>query len=544
MGGDYADSSGVTRDPDHDIQDALLCARESEERYRLLVEHSPEAFVIVELPGGTFADCNQRACELYGLPREELIGRTPGELSPPLQPDGSESESMARHLIARCAAGEMPSFEWTHRTPDGRTIECEVRLVRMPSAGRELLRGSVTDISERKRHEEERRRFEAGLEDAQRLEALGVLAGGIAHDFNNLLVSVLGNAELALREVDPGSGGFELLLKIHDAAKRASELTNQLLAYTGRRPVVKRTLDLNVLVRDTTNLLEVALSKRARLDLHTPVLPLLVEADVTQLRQVVMNLVTNASDALGGQAGIITVTTGSATLDAAAISALPLVASHLEPGAYHYVRVTDTGCGMSEATVRRIFEPFFTTKPQGRGLGLAAVIGIIKGHDGDLAVESALGEGTTITAYLPQTEEPARRRRRPDAATDPGWRGEGLALVVDDEPEVREVARAMLSALGYEVHVARGGAEALERLAAEPGGYGVVLLDLTMPEVDGAEVYATLRARGDQTPVLISSGFDQSDAAIDMGSDGVGFLQKPFSVSDLSKALRNLLLAY
>ena len=338
------------------------------------------------------------------------------------------------------------------------------------------------------------RQGEEQMRNAQKLESLGVLAGGIAHDFNNLLVGVLGNASLALTELPDDSPARQFVKDVETSAQRAAELTRQMLAYSGRGKFVVESLSLSQVVREMTQLLGRVISKRARLSLHLREdLPPIV-GDATQVRQVVMNLITNASDALLGEPGLVTARTGTVHADARLLASTYLN-EELPAGEYVYLEVTDSGVGMDTATRARIFEPFFTTKFTGRGLGLAAVLGIVRSHKGAIDVTSEPGCGTTFRVLFPASaaiaEVPLARNLMPAA-----WKGSGLALVVDDEETVRGVARHVLERSGFSTVEAATGEEALAICSAQQKSLRIVLLDLTMPGMSGEATWRSCSAGG------------------------------------------------
>ena len=399
------------------------------------------------------------------------------------------------------------------------------------------------EIIERELAEEERRKVQVKLLHAQKLESLGVLSGGIAHDFNNLLVGILGNAGLALQDLPADSPVRETIRDIETAAMRAADLTRQLLAYAGKGQFFVGPLNLSSLVEEMTNLLASAVAKNARLDFAFPGELPTVDADPTQIRQVVMNLITNASEAIGSASGTIHVRTGVQDVDRGYLTDTHLGAG-LPAGPYVFLEVQDDGHGMHPATQARIFDPFFTTKFTGRGLGLAAVLGIVRAHRGAIRVNSAPGRGTTIRVLLPsgaQAEEPAEKGRGTSVpAPEPRT---GTVLVVDDEDTVRLVAKRILTNEGLHVKVAGGGVEALQVLREDPAAIDVVLLDLTMPDMSGAmTMQELLRIRPDLR-VVLSSGYSQEEAvpANDVTASAIGFIQKPYRPADLVVTIRRAL---
>ncbi len=397
-----------------------------------------------------------------------------------------------------------------------------------------------TEIAERQRVEAERRAIETKVLEVQKLESLGVLAGGIAHDFNNLLVGIMGNAGLALADLPPESPVREHVERIETTAVRAGELAREMLAYSGKGRFIVAPHDLSRLVRDMTQLLGVSIAKNATLRYDLTPTPLNVEADGTQIRQVVMNLVINASDAIGDDPGVITVATGRIHADRSYLAAT-FIDQGLAEGEYAYLEVSDTGVGMDPETQARIFDPFFTTKFTGRGLGLAAVLGIVRGHRGALKVYSEVGRGSTFKMLLP-TVGSGTPSTPVSTPIDDTWRGDETVLVVDDEPLVREVAQAMLRRIGMEVVTASDGDEAVRTFAADPKRFAVVLLDLTMPRMSGVEVFRQIRAIRPDAAIVLMSGYSEDDAAGRFAGKGLaGFLEKPFSPADLSQIMRHVL---
>lgn len=400
--------------------------------------------------------------------------------------------------------------------------------------------GTYEDITERRRSEEERRRLEAQLLHAQKLESLGVLAGGIAHDFNNLLVALLGNAELAVAELPPVSPALPYLRNIEVASSRAAELCRQMLAYSGRGSFVVEAVDLSEVVRETTYMLEVSISKKARLRYDLAGNLPLVEADPTQVRQVVMNLITNASEAIGDHSGEITLSTRVVECDRATLAAT-VVDDGLPEGPYIALEVADTGCGMAPEVQRRVFDPFFSTKFTGRGLGMAAVLGIVRGHRGAIRLESEPQAGTRVTVLFPASRKASGVRPGRDSSPC-GEAVRGTVLVVDDDDNVRPVTRMMLERLGFEVLLASNGREGVEVYRARQGEVVCVLLDLTMPEMDGEETFAALRELDPQVRVILSSGYNQLEVVQRFADRGLaGFVQKPYRLADLQAVLEDTL---
>jgi len=483
-------------------------------------------------PDGTVLWANQAELDLLRCPREACVGRPVAEFF--------DDPAVCADLLRRLAADEaIQNHEVRRRCPDGtvRHVLLDANVYR--EEGRFIhARCFTRDVTEQKRAEAERRQLQARIQHTQKLESLGVLAGGIAHDFNNLLTGVLGNAGLALLEVAPGSTVAGLLEQVEKAALRAAELTTQMLAYSGKGRFVIKPLDLAQLVEEMVNLLQTVVSKKAALCLaFAPQLPA-VEADPTQLRQVVMNLITNASDALGEDNGTIILRTGVIRADRAYLAS-PHLHEELPAGDYVFLEVHDDGCGMPPETLARIFDPFFTTKFTGRGLGLAAVLGIVRGHRGTIKVVSEPGEGTTFQVLLPCARGAAPAPPPPPPPVEASWRGRGTVLLVDDEEAVRVLTARALESAGFEVLVASNGRAALELCDRHGPRLAAVLLDLTMPQLGGGEVLRALKQRRADLPIILMSGYTEDEAACRFPrSDVVGFLQKPFRIPDLLRLVR------
>lgn len=386
---------------------------------------------------------------------------------------------------------------------------------------------------------------EAQSRHVQKLESIGVLAGGIAHDFNNLLHVVLGNADIALSNLTSGSPAREPLEEVVRATLRAADLTRQLLAYSGKGVFVVRHLDLSTEVREMVTLLRTSISKQATLAWElAPELPA-VSADPTQIRQIVMNLITNASDALGEVGGTITLRTGVTRLEDLEHQRFGAPLQGEEPvekntGPLVYLEIGDDGFGMSPDTLSRIFDPFFSTKFSGRGLGLAAVMGIVRSHHGLIRIRTEPGKGTAFRVLFPAVGGSAPKTQKSSVERSE-WRGSGTILVVEDEEGVREVAERMLQDIGFQTIGADDGRHALDIMEEVGASVTAVLLDLSMPRMGGAETFRRLREMRPDLPILMMSGYTEQVVAPQFSSSGpgiTGFLQKPFLAEDLIGVLR------
>jgi len=519
------------------LRSSQAALAESEARYRLLVEGSPEAvFVLVD---ATVQYANPAAVRMFGAASEkDLLGRHVTELHHP------DSHATARALRdnLNSTGKNGPVAEMRYLRLDGTSFEVESQGARIMFNGVAGIQVSAREITERKVAELERQQFERKLQETQKLESLGVLAGGIAHDFNNILTGILGNASLANLDLPEDSPARDNIKVIEEATKRAADLCRQMLAYSGKGRLVIQKVSLNRLVEETAHLLKISVSKKAEMRFDLDPLTAQIEADTTQVRQVIMNLVINASEAIGDRPGVISLRTGVVRLDRKFLqeSRAQWVVDAPE-GNYACLEVSDSGHGMSAETQAKIFDPFFTTKFTGRGLGLASVLGIVRGHHGALLLRSVPEEGTTFKVFFPCVESPTGTEASGKPVPSP-WRGQGQVLVVDDEETVRNAAARILRRLGFEVSTASDGMEALSIFRADPHRFDLVVMDLTMPNIDGKQALAELRALRPDVRAVLMSGFNQEEAYSEAdGSETVGFIQKPFDYESLEKAVREAL---
>jgi PAS domain S-box-containing protein len=399
--------------------------------------------------------------------------------------------------------------------------------------------GMITDITEQKKAEEDRRQLDAQMQQIQKLESLGLLAGGVAHDFNNLLTAVLGNTELALKDLPASAPSREPLGEIRTIACRAADLCRQLLAYSGRGGFVSEPIAPQRIVEEISRILEVSVTAKVRLVFRFAENVPLIVGDPTQIRQVVMNLITNASEAIGDHEGVITLSLSQRQIARSDLRDF-VAPTEVTDGTYVELTVTDTGCGMDEAARSRVFEPFFSTKFTGRGLGMAAVLGIVRGHKGAIRIASEVGKGTSVIVLLPGAG--------PDVslpvdltATGPVVRlANAAVLVVDDNARVLQAVSQLVGALGYPVMTAASGREALGVFGEHHAHIGCVLLDLTMPDMDGLETMQALRAVDPKARIVLSSGYSEQSVRRRIGGDGpTHFLQKPFVEDDLKAAIES-----
>jgi len=400
------------------------------------------------------------------------------------------------------------------------------------------LLSSAVEITARKQAEEERLRLERQLFQAQKLESLGILAGGVAHDFNNLLVAILGNTGLVLLDLERDSPLRDHLQQIEIAARRAADLTRQMLAYAGKGRFVVEPINLNAVVNEIADLLYAAIPQNVVLHKELAASLPTIEADSTQIRQIVMNLVVNAAEAIGTQAGKITITTGTLMVEPNG-HVEPEFDQKLVPGTYVYFEVQDTGCGMDAATRARIFEPFYTTKFTGRGLGLAAVLGIVRSHKGMLLVSSEPGRGSTFRVMLPSSEQAALVLPIKQSSQ---WQTSGTVLVIDDQNDVRAVVVQMLQRAGFSVLAASDGYCAIDLLQAHSTAIVAILLDMTMPWLSCEDTISAIRKIQADVPIVLMTGYSVQEATGRFANTGLaGLLHKPFTTEELHKMLQQVL---
>jgi PAS domain S-box-containing protein len=522
--------------------------RQSEERLRLILMNIADIVIILDAQGRITYQTPSTA-RILGYAPGLLTGTSPVDLVHPDDRDGVsrdlaevyEGMSDGRPTEFRCLKAD---GTWVHLEAIGARID--------EPQGPGVVVITARDITDRRKAQELRIGMERRMLNAQRMESLGVLAGGIAHDFNNLLMAIMGNIDLAKMDVPPASKATALLDRAMVSARRAAELTNHLLAYSGRGKSEQRALDLNAIVEEAARLSMASVPKTVNIDIRLSRGLPPVKADPGQIQQVVMNLVANASEAIGEARGHITVKTDlvCCTDEHLAASLLP---DKPPAGEYVMLEVSDTGCGMDADTVDLLLDPFFTTKFPGRGLGMAAVRGIVAGHRGAIMVASRPGEGTTVQVLLPSAGMPEERgvqgaSPRGEDAVVQGLAGyasvaEGsLVLVVDDEDLVRTTCASMVERLGRAVITASDGVEALEVLKDNPGRISCVILDLTMPVMDGLETLAGIRRLDDTVKVILSSGYDEQEAASRFeGIQAAGFIRKPYTLEQLRRAIEAVL---
>ncbi|NTV49938.1 MAG: transporter substrate-binding domain-containing protein [Geobacteraceae bacterium] len=528
-----------------ELKSAKEILHKSEEKFRAFFEQGYYLAGLMDLDG-RLTDVNDTSLQFSGAEKSDLIGKPFWDT--PWWAHSTEQQMKLRQAIEIAVKGDLASFETTHPAPDGMLhyIDFSVRPVKDQSGTVIFLVPEGRDITDRKKAEEERLRLERKMLHTQKLESLGVLSGGIAHDFNNLLQVILGNLDLALMKLPQVTAARNNIDQAIKAARHAARLTNMMLAYSGKGLFVINMLNLTELVKENAAMLETAIPKSITLEQHLdPAIPT-ISADAGQLQQVIMNLITNAAEAIGDQVGKIKLSTGVKEFDQTTLKG-SRVEDKLEAGRYVWLKVCDSGCGMDEETLQKLFDPFFTTKFTGRGLGMSAVLGIIRAHKGAFLVESRQDVGTTIQVLFPIFEDQPTEDSCPlnteELLKDKHVDCTVKILVVDDEEMILNVSTAMLEQLGYKTLAAASGEEALAIFSRDGDSIDIVLLDQVMPGMDGVTVFKELRAIRPDIKVLLASGFSQQEVSERFTGLALnGFIPKPFTLNNLTAELSRVLI--
>ena len=494
---------------------ARIAAERENRHLRQAVDQSAEPMMVMNADG-VVEMANRASAALYGLLPEQMVGRYAAELR-----GGAHGDDRYLDIVNRVQSGGIWQGEIEFETPLGvRTLSRRVSPVLDEHGDVDRQICVDRDITDERHHQ-------AQMEHTQRLESLGILAGGIAHDFNNILTAIMGNAAMAGRQMEGSAPAKESLARIESASQRAADLCKQMLAYSGKGQFIVKPMNLSALVEEMARLMEVSIQKNVVLKYHLANQLPLIEADEAQLQQVILNLITNANEAIGENSGVISFSTGVMNADAAYLQ--HTVSDEVLPaGRYVYIEVSDTGCGMDSPTIQKIFDPFFTTKFTGRGLGMSAVLGIVRGHHGALRVYSEPGKGTTFKILLPASDQQyATEQVNPE---DCAHQAHGSILIVDDEETIREVATMMLEDIGFSVLTAENGLQALDEYRRHQQKIVGVLMDMTMPKMDGKACFSELRRMNANVKVILSSGYNEQDATSMFAGKGLtGFIQKPYS---------------
>jgi PAS domain S-box-containing protein len=517
-----------------EIERTVAVVEQQRRLFDTALSNTPDFIYILDVEGRvTYA--NRALLALWGRQLHEAVGKNFFDLEHPEALATKLHSQVQQVIVTRQPLSDQTPF--ASRGGEMRHYEYIFAPVLAADGSVEAVAGSTRDITQRIKAEAEERYRQEQLRESARLESLGVLAGGVAHDFNNLLVGVIGNASLAQDALPPDHAASELIEEVLNAGEQAAHLTRQMLAYSGRGKFVVEPLNLSVLISEMVGLVRPSVPKKISLTLELAENLPAVEVDRGQIQQVLMNLVLNSADAIGSNEGTITVTTGTQHVDAKYKSLRPETAA-LPAGTYVSIEVRDTGCGMNEATRAKIFEPFFSTKFVGRGLGLAAVAGIVRGHNGVITVSSALDLGSCFTVLFPAA--PSGAVPFPTVAVRNEPTGSGTVLLVDDERTVREMAKKALEHYGYAVLIAESGGEAVHLLKRHPGEIAAVVLDLSMPQMSGQEALPQLRTIRPQIKVIVSSGYSETEVlSLFRGQRVSGFIQKPYTPKGLAEKIKS-----
>lgn len=518
------------------IKQTALALEESEIRYRTLAENTNQGIVVLAEDSLRPLYVNRRCADFWEMTDEQIMALEGEKLWEKVHPD--DVSTLRENLANRQESAAPPNnYDLRFLRDNNELLWLKFLVVPIRFGGENALQFVLTDITKRKNRERLEQVKNEKLQQAQKLESLSVLAGGVAHDFNNLLVGILGNAELALMSLQNDSSVRENIRGIERAAKQAAELANQMLAFAGKGSFSTEIVNLETHITAMTKLLRSSISRKVEFNVVLDDTTEPIKIDLTQLRQVIMNLVINASEAIGDRDGTISIHIGTTTITNQVPDDI-FPKNNLIDRRYSYLEVTDTGCGMDQETKIKIFDPFFTTKFPGRGLGLAAVLGIVRGCRGTIQVLSEPGKGTTIKVFFPTAEMPksldSTHENDPDNSSLKGKK----ILVVDDEPMVRAVGTDLLERFGADAVCAEDGIKALELFKKNPQQFDCILLDHAMPHMDGKETFKRLKGIKDDVIVIMSSGYTELDLQDKLhGSTIAGFIQKPYEANKLKAAL-------
>jgi two-component system, cell cycle sensor histidine kinase and response regulator CckA len=510
--------------------------KEGEDKFETAFRSAPYALMLTDFVNGRILDVNEGFGQISGFSRGNVIGKTTFELK--LWVNEDDRDAVINELSANKS---IRGKEFLFHKESGETITGLFSAEVITINNQTNILSSIADITELKRAEEEQKKFVMQLHHSQKLESIGILAGGIAHDFNNILMVILGNSELALKGISESSTARQRLVNISRASLRAAEICRQMLAYSGKGLFVIKPVDISEMVREMADMLDVSISKKAVLNYNLAKGLPFIEVDVSQMQQIIMNLVINASEAIGDRNGVINLSTGIQECDSMFLIENKMQ-DELPAGHYVYLEVEDTGCGMDHETLSKIFDPFFSTKFIGRGLGLSAVQGIVKSHRGGLTILTEPGKGTIFKVLLPIPARPADLVSEEKGKQEDFWKASGTILLVDDEEPIRSLGREILEIMGFDVILAADGNEALKVFSAHRDEIVCVILDLTMPNMGGDEACREMLQLKPEVSVIISSGFSEQDVLRRFPEKGLsGFIQKPYRIDDLACILKKII---
>ncbi len=511
------------------LLEQLQAEKENTHRLQLLIDNLPARIAFIDRKR-RYVLVNREYEEIFGRKKEAIVGTLVQDIV------GEKNYSRITQHIDKALTGEQVHFETIFDTPQGEQQWLDYNYI-PTRCGTGVVDGFYVltrNFTERKKAEEEKKKLETSLHNAQKFKAIGTLAGGIAHDFNNILMGIQGRASLMSINLETSHPLMEHVSAIEEYVRSAADLTRQLLGLARGGKYEVKPVDINQLLSSSASMF--ARTKK-EIEIHTELAPqeLVVEADKRQLEQVLLNLFVNAWQAMP-EGGNIYLKSRTIRLNASECQIY-----NLEPGNYAVISITDTGIGMTSETQRRAFDPFFTTKEKhrGTGLGLASAYGIIKNHGGAITIYSELGQGTTFNLYLPLSENDTEQETPSEQSVA---KGSETILFVDDEQIILDVGKAMLEALGYLVLVAGSGEQAIEKINQEEIDIDLVLLDMIMPGMGGGKTFDRIRSIKPNIPVILSSGYSingQADEIMRRGCNG--FIQKPFTISEISQLIQQVL---
>ncbi len=522
----------------HDITDIKM-AQEILQRNEYLLGSIMQTapFGIIFVRNHVIEWCNDRMCQILGYTKEEIIG-----ISTRKYYETEEEFDRVGDVLYKDLKGDNTSWVETRwKAKNGEFIDIRINAaMRNPDNLEDGIIGGVIDIREQKQFEKEREQMRERMYQVQKIQSLETLAGGVAHDFNNLLMAMIGSAELAIYDLPEISPAREYLNSIITAGKRGAELAQQMLSYAGKKKLSTNRINLNAIIEEMAQIIKSSISKKVVLKLDLAEQIPLVEGDATQLSQIIMNLVINANEAIGNKSGIIIIRTSASICDRKYLDTL-FLPGELKEGLFVLIEVVDTGCGMDEETKRHIFEPFYTTKFIGRGLGLASVLGAVKSHKGGIKVYSEKGKGTTFKIFLPAIEW-MEEKDTSFTEEKKEIKYTGKVLLAEDEDTVRAITQRMLEHLGFEVLSVMDGREAVQLFEKHKDEIKCIILDLTMPHIDGFEACMKIKKIREDIPIILTSGYpqEQIERKVKMGLF-TGYIQKPYRFENLKEIISKVL---
>lgn len=523
----------INRDLERQVRIRTKSLEESEARLRTVIEHAPEAIVVLDTKGNKFVEANQNAAKLFDVPLDELLQSTVMDFSPEFQPCGTPSAEIAMKYINEALAGGAPVFEWTHNLSDGTPVLCMVRLVRLVTEDRHLLRGSITDISSHRQLEEQ-------VLHAGKMEALGQLSGGIAHDFNNILITIMGNTELLMAKM-PGltAKDRKMLNEILSAADRGAALSKRLLTFSSKQDLRPKPAEVSSIVENMVEILSRTLNENIEVVIDNPRDLWQVQIDKGQFESAILNLTLNARDAMAN-GGTLTIATRNQPIEANDLQTVDLSA-----GDYVVLTVSDTGCGIANDDLSKVTEPFFTTKESGKGtgLGLSMVDRFAKQSNGILHIESNLEEGTRVSIFLPRNvKDTIPKPNVVVQSTAERARKAARILVVEDDTSVQDLIEKQLVVLGYVVKCATDAEQAQTILESSPN-FDLLLVDVMLPgDINGPKLAEQAKSMQPDLKILFCTGYaEEHFEGFDKTLGPIEFILKPFKFADLAAKVLEVL---